>query len=150
MRKKENVYDVIKNDDRFTILSKILKSTGIGRAMREEREAFTFFAPTDAAFNNLSENALKVLTSPEGQAVAAAILGQHLIPKSYLFSYELRRCDTVKTMHGNELKISEEANVLQLEEAHILMPGIAALNAVIFPVDKVLPAQRCVMSAQES
>lgn len=142
MKTNENVYEVIKNDKRFTILSKILKSTGIGEAMSEERETFTFFAPTDAAFNNLTENALKTLISPEGKGLVAAILGQHLVPKSYLYSNDLRRKDSVKTLHGNKLKISEESNVLQLEEAHILLPGIAASNAVVFPIDKVLPARR--------
>ena len=90
--------------------------------------------------SSLSENALKTLISPEGKGAIAAILGQHLIPKSYLYSNDLRRKDSVKTLHGNKLKISEESNVLQLEEAHILLPGIAASNAVIFPIDKVLPA----------
>ncbi len=140
MKTNENVYEVIKNDKRFTILTEILKTTGIGEAMSEERETFTFFAPTDTAFNSLSENALKTLISPEGKGAIAAILGQHLIPKSYLYSNDLRRKDSVKTLHGNKLKISEESNVLQLEEAHILLPGIAASNAVIFPIDKVLPA----------
>jgi len=80
--------------------------------------------------------------SPEGTALVAAILGQHLVPKSCLYSNDLRRRDSVKTLHGNKLDIKKEANVLQLEEAHILMPGIVAANAVVFPVDKVLPARR--------
>ena len=142
MKTKNTIYDVIRNDDRFTILSKLLKSTGIGKAMSKEQEAFTFFAPTDAAFKDLSENALDTLISPEGKTLVTAILGQHLIPKSYLYSNDLRRRETVKNLHGNNLQIKEEANVLQIEEAHILMPGIAASNAVVFPVDKVLPVTR--------
>jgi len=142
MKTMENVYEVIKNDDRFTILSKILETSGIGEAMSKECEAFTFFAPTDEAFRRLSENALTLLTSPEGTGLVAAILGQHLIPKSYLYSNDLRRKDSVKTLSGNKLGIKSKANVLQLEEAHILMPGIVASNAVVFPVDKVLPASR--------
>lgn len=145
MRTKKNVYEVIKTDERFTILSKILKSTGIGKAMSNEREAFTFFAPTDAAFRQLSENALLLLTSPEGKGLVAAILGQHLIPKSYLYSNDLRRRDSVKNMRGKELSIKKEANTLQLEEARILMPGVAASNAIVFPIDKVLPARRKAM-----
>ena len=147
MKTKENVYEAIKHDERFTILSDILEATGIGEAMSNERETFTFFAPTDDAFRQLSEKALMLLTSPEGTGLVAAILGQHLVPKSYLYSNDLRRKDSVKTLHGNKLEIKEEENILQLEEAHILMPGIAASNAVIFPVDKVLPARRKTASA---
>ena len=142
MQTKENVYEVIKHDQRFKILSKILESTGIGEAMSSERESFTFFAPTDDAFRHLSKNALTLLLSPEGAGLVAAILGQHLVPKSCLYSNDLRRRDSVRTLHGNKLGITKEADMLQLEEAHILMPGIVASNAVVFPVDKILPARR--------
>jgi uncharacterized surface protein with fasciclin (FAS1) repeats len=141
MNTNENVYDVIKHDQRFTILTKILETTGVGEAMSAERVAFTFFAPTDDAFRQLSEKSLTLLTSPEGSGMVAAILGQHLIPKSYLYSNDLRRKDSVKTLHGNKLEIKEDGNILQIEEAHILMPGIAASNAVVFPIDKVLPTR---------
>jgi uncharacterized surface protein with fasciclin (FAS1) repeats len=148
MQTKDDVYELIKHDERFTILSKILERTGIGEAMSSERETFTFFAPTDEAFRRLSKNALRLLASPEGAGLVAAILGQHLVPKSCLFSNDLRRRDSVKTLHGNELGIKKEANMLQLEEAHILMPGIVASNAVVFPVDKVLPARRRAMPSK--
>lgn len=147
MKTKDNVYEAIKHDERFTILSRILESTGIGEAMSKERETFTFFAPTDHAFRNLSKKALTLLTSPEGAGFVAAILGQHLIPKSYLYSNDLLKRDSLKTLHGNKLEIKREDNILQLEEAHILMPGIAASNAVIFPIDKVLPVRRRAISA---
>jgi uncharacterized surface protein with fasciclin (FAS1) repeats len=147
MKTSENVYEAIKHDKRFTILSKILKVTGIGKAMASERQAFTFFAPTDDAFRRLSDNALTLLMSSEGAGLVAAILGQHLVPRSYLYSNDLRRRDSVKTLHGNRLIIKEEVNMLQIEEAHILTPVIAATNAVVFPVDKVLPARRRAFSA---
>lgn len=150
MNTTENIYEAIKHDQRFTILSKILEITGIGEAMANERQAFTFFAPTDDAFRRLSSNALTLLMSPEGAGLVAAILGQHLVPKSYLYSNDLRRRDSVETLHGNRLSVKDEENVLQIEEARILMPVIAASNAVVFPVDKVLPARRRAFSAKVS
>ena len=65
MKNTENVYEAIRGDDRFKILSKIPKTTGIGEAMASEREAFTFFAPTGDAFRWLSKSALILLTSPD-------------------------------------------------------------------------------------
>lgn len=139
--RKESVYEIVSRDERFTILSRLLDSSGIGDVVAGEKEIFTVFAPTNDAFQSLSESALELLTSPEGRALAVAILRQHLIPKSYLYADDLRGQDSVKTMHGNKLKITEAANVLQLEGAHILTPGIAASNGVVFPIDKVLPAK---------
>ncbi|NJM52244.1 MAG: hypothetical protein HC846_01925 [Blastocatellia bacterium] len=63
------------------------------------------------------------------------------MPQSYLYSNDLREKDFVKTLYGNKLKITEADNILQLENAHILMPGIATTNAVVFPIDRVLPAK---------
>mgnify|MGYP001386733800 CR=1 FL=1 len=148
--KKDSLYEVISKDERFTILSKLLDVSGIGDTVSAEKEIFTFFAPTDDAFNSLSERALKLLVSPEGKALAAAILKQHLIPKSYLYANDLRRQDSVKTMNGSKLKIEERTNVLHLEDAHVLTPGIAAANGVVFPIDKVLPAKYETVLAKNS
>lgn len=142
MQTKENVFNVIASDERFRILAKILENTGISNAMCGEKEAFTFFAPTDTAFCKLSEKALDVLTSPEGKGLIAAIIGQHLVPSKCLYADDLRRRESVVTVHGNELKITKIGSVLHLEKAHILMPSLAASNGVIFAVDKVLPVSR--------
>lgn len=139
MKRKENVYEAIKKDERFSVLSKILEETGIGEAMSKEQETFTFFAPIDDAFSDLSDEALEFLTSADGTEVVAALLSHHLVPKSYLYSNDLRERDTLESLGGTRLEITEEDNILRLGEAHILTPGISALNGVVFPVDKVLP-----------
>lgn len=142
MRNIKNVYEIIKRDQRFSILLKILDDTGIGEAMSKEKQVFTFFAPTDDAFNDLSAETMQVLNSSKGKGLVAAILGQHIIPGKYLYSNDLQNQESVKTMHGNNLQICEKKNMLQLEDAHILTPGVAAANGVVFPIDKVLPGKR--------
>lgn len=139
MKKKVNVYEAIKKDERFSLLAKMLETTGIGEAMSKEQETFTFFAPTDDAFSDLSDEALNFLTSSNGTEVVAALLSHHLIPKSYLYSNDLRESETLESLSGTQLEITEEDNILRLGKAHILTPGISALNGVVFPVDKVLP-----------
>lgn len=142
MNDKENVYEVIGSDERFRVLQEILEATGIGEAMTKEREAFTFFAPIDDAFEKLSKPARRLLTSPEGRGLVAAILGQHLIPKSYLYANDLRKKKSFENLNGARLKIKEEKNMLLLGKVHILMPGVAATNGVVFPVDGILPVQK--------
>lgn len=140
--KKNDVFQVIKNDDRFTILSAILDSTGIGEAMSNEPTGFTFFAPTDTAFERMSQDARILLTSPEGSALVGAILAQHLVPNHYLYSNDLRKRKSVKTLHGNEIVISKQSNIVRVGEANVMLPAIASTNAMVFPVDKVLPTKR--------
>jgi uncharacterized surface protein with fasciclin (FAS1) repeats len=148
--KEENVYEVIKGDPRFSILTKILENTGIGAELADEKRPFTFFAPTNDALDKLPKSALLLLESSEGQALAFAILGDHLIPDSYLYSTDLRQSDSVKTLHGNKLKLKLEKNTLRLGAAYILTPGIAATNGVIFPVDRVMPARRSVVNSHKN
>lgn len=148
-KSKENIYEALKNDGRFTILTKMLDETGLGEAMSEEQIAFTFFAPTDEAFCRLSEKALDVLSGSDGLGVFAAIIGQNLIPESYLKSKDLRNTDSVKTLYGHNLKIKKRSDTLQLEEAKILMPGIETSNAIVFPIDNVLPARNKSVQAKK-
>lgn len=140
--KNEDVYEVIKKDERFSILSKILDRSGMGEAMANEQKVFTFFAPTDKALSHLSKSALRLLTSPEGKDLAMAMLGRHVIPRSYLYSTDLQRTKTLKPLFGREVRIAVANNVVRYGKAPICTPGIATKNAVVFPIDQLLPLRR--------
>lgn len=140
--RQEDVFQVIKNDERFSILSEILSGTGIGEALAEETNVFTFFAPTDTALGHFPQSALRLLKTPEGKDLAVAILGRHVIPGAYLYSDDLRHRDSLKPLHGGTVKIRVENNALKFGRAPVRTPGIAARNGVVFPVDRILPTRR--------
>ena len=140
--KEQNVYEVIKEDERFSILAKILDRTGIGSVLAEEPNPFTFFAPTDEALERLPGAALRLLASAEGKEFALKLLSEHLIPRSYLYSHDLRESRSLNTLNGHKARINVDKNVLSLGRAHVLTPGIAARNGVVFPIDRVLPTRR--------
>ena len=139
--KNKNVYQVIKSDERFSILAQILESTGIGEAMAQEQKVFTFFAPTDTALSHFPQSAIKLLKSPDGKDLAVAILGRHVVPGTYLYSDDLRKQDRLKPLNGGYVKIKVEKNALKYGRAPVRTPGIAAMNGVVFPVDRILPAR---------
>jgi len=72
------------------------------------------------------------------QNLITSILGQHLIPGAALFSDDLRRRESVRTLEGTELKIRHDNHRIFLNDAQIVPSGIAATNGVIFAIDKVL------------
>ena len=139
---KENVYEIISHDKRFSLLAEILTKTGIGDILAQERSAFTFFAPTDDALKTLHSSALNLLKTMEGRDLAAALLRRHLIPNAYLYADDLRKTTSITTLNGNDLTISSENNAMKLGPAHVLTPGIAASNGVVFAVDQLLPIRR--------
>jgi uncharacterized surface protein with fasciclin (FAS1) repeats len=140
--KDQNIFEVIKEDVRFSILAKILDRTGIGSVLASEPEPFTFFAPTDEALERLPRAALRLLASSEGKEFALKLLSEHLIPRSYLYAHDLRKRGSLNTLNGHKARINVDKNVLSLGRAHVLTPGIAARNGVVFPIDRVLPARR--------
>lgn len=138
----QNVYEVIRTDLKFSLLTEILERTGMAEALANETKAFTFFAPTNYALAHLSKPALRLLRSPEGRKLALTLLARHLIPGSYLYSDELRRAKSLKPMHGSPVRISVKNNAVRYGGAPITTPGIAAKNGVIFPVERVQPLRR--------
>lgn len=62
--KRNTVYDVIADDDRYSILKDALISTGLDQTLINET-SITYFAPTNIAFNALSQSELLSLLSDD-------------------------------------------------------------------------------------
>lgn len=138
MTNRKNIFDIIETDEKFSILLEILNKTGMDKALRQEKNPFTFFAPTDGAFYQLFQKTANGHAAADRKILITSILGQHLIPGVSLYSDDLRRRKSVTALKGNVLEIRQENHRLFLDDAQILSPGIAATNGVVFAVDKVL------------
>ncbi|MGD9561260.1 MAG: fasciclin domain-containing protein [Pyrinomonadaceae bacterium] len=146
MRTKD-VYEVINQDERFSILAEILESTGMGEEILNDQKVFTFFAPTDDALAHLSRPAIELLKSPKGRDLAKALISRHVIPGQYLYSDELRMRNSLRPLRGGDVMISVENNAVRFGRAPVRTPGIAARNGVIFPVDRMQPVPRRTLAA---
>lgn len=137
MANRKTVYDLIAENDNFSILLKILDSAEIAAELRNEHRLFTFFAPTDGAFfKTFQTNSLH--QESDSKIIANSILGRHLVPNSHLFSDDLRQRSSVVTLDETRLEIREQGHSLFLDGAQILTAGLPAANGVVFAVDKVL------------
>lgn len=138
MANRKSVFDIIEQDEKFSILLQILSKTGFGKAMRHEEKPFTFFAPTDGAFYQFFKQDADQAINAGSKILIASILGQHLVPGVALYSDDLRRKNSITTLEGAVLKIQQDNHRIFLNDAQILSPGIAATNGVVFAIDKVL------------
>ena len=138
MANRKSVFDIIEQDEKFSILLRILNETGFGKAMRHEENPFTFFAPTDGAFYQFFKQDVHQTINTASKILITSILGQHLIPGVALYSDDLRRKNSITTLEGSVLKIERDNHRIFLNDAQILSPGIAAANGVVFAIDKVL------------
>ena len=137
MANRKTVFDIIEQDEKFSILLQVLNQTGFGRALRHEKNPFTFFAPTDGAFYQFFNHDADRSIDAGSKILITSILGRHLIPGLSLYSDDLRRINSVKTMEGTELGIYRDGHRIFLNGAQILSPGTAAANGVVFAIDKV-------------
>lgn len=71
----------IDKDPRFTILRKLLKATGMDTTLGGSKN-YTLFAPTDAAFKKLPEEALKAILEDEDH-IGSMVMVAHVLAEKY-------------------------------------------------------------------
>jgi uncharacterized surface protein with fasciclin (FAS1) repeats len=135
---RKSVFDIIERDEKFSVLLEVLNQTGFGRALRHEEKPFTFFAPTDGAFYGFFKQSGDQSVHIDRKISITSILGQHIIPGVSLYSDDLRRKSALLTLEGTRLKVRLDNHRIFLNDAQIITAGTAAINGVVFAVDKVL------------
>jgi uncharacterized surface protein with fasciclin (FAS1) repeats len=138
MANRKNVFDIIERDEKFSVLLKLLNQTGFGRALRQEEKPFTFFAATDGAFHSFFQQSSDQSIHLDRKISIASILGQHIIPGVSLYSDDLRRKNVLITLERTRLKVRLDDHRIFVNDAQIITAGIAAINGVVFAVNKVL------------
>lgn len=119
----------------FTTLATALDMADL-MANAEVGGPFTVFAPTDAAFEQLSPEVLAELLDPAKKEVLTRVLGYHVLPKV------VRATDaevgTVVTVSGEPLDLSLDGNSLRVNDATVTQTDIVTGNGVIHVIDRVL------------
>ena len=75
----ENVVALAASNDSFKTLTAALKAAGLTETL-SGKGPFTIFAPTDAAFAALPQDALQELLKPENKDILIKILSYHVVP----------------------------------------------------------------------
>ncbi|MGB3536474.1 MAG: fasciclin domain-containing protein [Microcoleaceae cyanobacterium] len=131
----DNLASLILSDDRFTILTTVLKTTGLLTQL-QQGESLTLFAPTDAAFQALPDRVLKTLMQPENIEQLTNLLKYHLIP-GRVTAADLSS-GNVDSLQGSPLSVDVGSQQVKVEEATVIEPDIAASNGVIHVIDQVM------------
>jgi len=110
---------------------------------------YTLFAPTDAAFNQITEDRRKQLAAKENRPRLLAMLRQH-IATGYVTPADLTRglagnggAATLATMAGAPIRLHRTGDAILLGQGdagpRIVGAPITARNGVIYRIDKVIP-----------
>lgn len=97
---------------------------------------FTVFAPVDAAFAKIPKATLKTLSSPAGAKTLTQILTYHVVAGQKTPDQIAGK--TLKTVEGENLKISGTADKLKSQKANVICGGVKTANATVYLIDGVM------------
>ncbi len=136
---KGSIADSLTRDSKFKNFVDELKQADLLNPLQEacsqkEPSCLTIFAPTDKAFNALSEAQFKKFSEPENRV---KVLKYHMIQGSV--SNQDVDSKTKLTMEGSSVRIGDTSNgSYTINDANTKHPSTLANNGVIIEVDKVL------------
>lgn len=132
----DTVAGVAASSDSFKTLTAALKVAGLTETL-SGKGPFTVFAPTDAAFAALPQDALQELLKPENKDILVKILNYHVVPGS-VTSGDLKSGE-VKTVEGGAINVqADPSKGVTVNDAKVVQPDIQASNGVIHAIDKVM------------
>ncbi len=132
----KNLVALAEADGSFTTLTKALKAAGL-TATLQGKDNYTIFAPTDAAFAKLPQDALRDLLKPENKEVLLKLLTYHVV-KGQVLSTDLKSGE-VKSVEGGAIKIQvDPATGVTVNDAKVTKADIRGSNGVIHAIDQVI------------
>jgi uncharacterized surface protein with fasciclin (FAS1) repeats len=133
---KKNIIAVAEANGSFKTLTKALKAAGLTETL-QGKGPFTVFAPTDAAFAELPQDAVRDLLKPENKEVLVKILTYHVV-QGQVLSSDLKAGE-VKSLQGGPIVVKiDPATGATVNDAKVVQPDVKASNGVIHVINKVI------------
>lgn len=133
-----NILAVAKAAGGFETFLKAVKAAGLTDALNAAGP-MTVFLPTDEAFGKLPAGALDNLLDPKNVDRLKSTLSYHVAPRKWTAA-EIAKVDEIKTLGPTEIDVdaSADGKTIELDDAKITKPNLAASNGVIQVIDRVL------------
>jgi uncharacterized surface protein with fasciclin (FAS1) repeats len=108
-------------------IDQLLSSTG----------PFTFFAPSDSAFQKLEKGMLEKLFEPQKRSRLADLLSNHIV-KGKIGYKELKDGEKLITVNGRELNVQVNNGTVKISDIPIQPRDAKILNGVLHVMDSVI------------
>jgi len=118
----------------FKTLVKLVQDAGLVDVLKSPGP-FTVFAPTDEAFAKVPKETLDALAKDKKQL--AAVLQYHVLTSAWVAD-DFKLVKSTGTALGKPVTFKVEGTAIQVNDAKVVKPGVAASNGVIHVIDKVL------------
>ena len=132
----KNLVDTAAANGSFHTLGKALEAAELTSVLSGSGP-YTFFAPTDAAFEKLPKGTLENWLKPENKAELVSVLRYHVLP-GRTSAIEVEKLTAPKMMQGQSAIVKKDGDTLSIGGANITQRDIASSNGVIHAIDTVI------------
>lgn len=108
-------------------MDQLLSSTG----------PFTFFAPSDTAFDKLEKGMMDNLLEPQNRTNLANLLQNHIV-NGMVYHKDIKDGDKLTTVNGKELLVQVKNGSITIGEIAVLPRETRISNGVMYSVDTVI------------
>ncbi|RUL74462.1 fasciclin domain-containing protein [Dyella choica] len=137
----KNIVDTAAASGSFHTLGKALEAAELTGVLKSSGP-YTFFAPTDAAFEKLPKGTLENWLKPENKAELISVLKYHVLP-GRASAVDVEKLNAPTMMQGQSATVKKDGETLSIAGAKITQRDIASSNGVIHAIDTVIvPAKR--------
>ena len=133
-----NIIDTAVAAGNFTFFVTALEMTGLVDALSDPDSNFTVFAPTNAAYHLLGDDALNALLA-DTEALTT-LLTNHVIAGSTVdavTAYSLNGT-MLETLSGNTVEVAIDDGSLLIQGAKVISSDIYTTNGIIHVIDRVI------------
>jgi len=131
----KDIVDVAKEIGNLKTFCRLVESAGLVETLKG-KGPYTVFAPTDEAFRKLGKE-LDELYKPENKAKLQRILKNHVL-EGRMSLAGLETAKTVKSLSGEDLKVTVTDGVVMVGGATVSKADVAASNGLMNVIDTVL------------
>jgi uncharacterized surface protein with fasciclin (FAS1) repeats len=133
--KPKDIVDVAKATRNVQTFNELLVTAGLVDTLKG-KGPYTVFIPDDAAFKKLGQE-LDNLKKPENKAKLQRMLKNHVVEGRKDIA-AVKEMKSLKTMAGDELKITVKDEVVKIDKAELVANDMEASNGLIHVVDTCL------------
>ena len=134
---EKSLLELIKNQKRFSTLTRLLKETGLDLPLASSRTTFTIFAPVNEAWEKEPYKSLIENHSDSGAEALYGVLSRHVIVGKHV-SENPKPYNKLRTIHGAPIYLTQDEDKSKISGIRIIESDEEAFNGLVNAIGSVI------------
>jgi uncharacterized surface protein with fasciclin (FAS1) repeats len=131
-----NLTQVVNEDKSLKTLKRSVHASDLDQLL-SSRGPYTFFAPSDIAFQKLEKGLIEKLMEPQNRGLLADLLSNHIVNGIIPYG-ELKDGDKLTAVNGRELNVHVNNGNVSISDIPIQPRDVKIMNGVMHVMDSVI------------